>query len=54
MRGKQSYIPVKVIIGYLLLIGLVVTAGFIIYSENKSFSTTENTIELENNKVLKD
>lgn len=53
MRGKQSYIPVKVIIGYLLLIGLVVTAGFIIYSENKSFSTTENTIELENNKVLK-
>ena len=53
MKGKQSYIPFKVIIGYLLLIGLVVSAGFILYSENELFTTTEDKIELEKNKVLK-
>ena len=53
MKGKQSYIPFKVIIGYLLLIALVVAAGFIIYSENDVFTSTEDKIELEKNKVLK-
>ena len=53
MKGKESYIPFKVIIGYLLLIALVVSAGFIIYSENEVFVSTENKIELEKNKVLK-
>lgn len=53
MRGKQSYISYKVIIGYLLLITLIVVAGFIIYSENNTFSATESKIEIENSKVLK-
>jgi signal transduction histidine kinase/DNA-binding response OmpR family regulator len=53
MRGKNSYIPYKVIVGYLLLIGLIAVAGYIIYSESTIFSTTENKIEIENSKVLK-
>lgn len=53
MRGKKSYIPYKVIVGYLLLIGLVAFAGYLIYSENTLFTSTENKIEIENNKILK-
>ena len=53
MRIKKNTIPVKVLVSYLLLIGLVVFAGWLLYSENKAFSETENKIETGKNKILK-
>lgn len=53
MREKKSYIPYKVILGYVLLIALVTFAGYIIYSENSLFTSTEDKVEIENNKILK-
>jgi signal transduction histidine kinase/DNA-binding response OmpR family regulator len=53
MRGKKSYIPYKVILGYLLLLVLVSVTGYLIYSENAAFSSTENKVQLENKKILK-
>lgn len=53
MPDKKSYIPVKVLVSYLALIALVVTVGWVLYSENIAFSQTSTTIETENDKVLK-
>lgn len=53
MDSKKSYIPLKVIISYLALAGLIVAVGWFLYSENKIFSETESTISKENNKILK-
>lgn len=53
MADKKSYIPIKVLLSYLALIGLVATVGWILYSENIVFSKTGATIANENDKVLK-
>ena len=53
MADKKSYIPVKVLISYLALIALVVTVGWILYTENIVFSKTGANISTENDKVLK-
>ena len=53
MADKKSYIPVKVLISYLALIALVVTVGWILYTENIVFSKTGTNISTENDKVLK-
>lgn len=53
MDNKKSYIPLKVFASYLALAALVVGAGWILYSENRVFSKTENTIAVENSRVLK-
>lgn len=53
MADKKSYIPVKVLISYLALIALVVTVGWILYTENIVFSKTGANISAENDKVLK-
>lgn len=53
MADKKSYIPVKVLLSYLALIGLVATVGWILYTENIVFAKTGATIANENEKVLK-
>ena len=53
MADKKSYIPVKVLLSYLALIGLVATVGWILYTENIVFTKTGATIANENEKVLK-
>ncbi len=53
MTDKKSYIPIKVLISYLALIALVVTVGWILYTENIVFTKTGNNITTENDKVLK-
>lgn len=53
MVSKKSYIPLKVFVSYLALAALIATVGWILYSENTVFSRTENTIAVENSRVLK-
>lgn len=53
MDNKKSYIPIKVFVSYLALAALVVVAGWILYTENRTFSSTENKLASENNKILK-
>lgn len=53
MDTKKSYIPVKVFLSYLALASLVIVAGWILYTENRVFSSTENKLASENNKILK-
>nr|WP_288834457.1 hybrid sensor histidine kinase/response regulator [uncultured Flavobacterium sp.] len=53
MSNKNSNIPVKVFISYILLVALVTSVGWILYSENVDYSKIENKIAFEKNKVLK-
>ncbi len=53
MDQKKSYIPVKVFLGYLLLVLLFGSVGWFLYSENKSFTRPEKSISDKNNAVLK-
>lgn len=53
MDAKKSYIPIKVFVSYLALAALVISVGWILYSQNIVFSVTENKIASENNKILK-
>ena len=53
MDTKKSYIPIKVFLSYLALAALVVVVGWILYTENRTFSSTENKLASENNKILK-
>lgn len=53
MDNKKSYIPIKVFVSYLALATLVIVAGWILYTENRVFSSTENKLASENNKILK-
>jgi hypothetical protein len=51
MSDKKSYIPLKVLVSYLALIALVVTVGWVLYTENIVFSKTGTNISTENEKV---
>lgn len=53
MESKKSYTPIKVLIGYLALLTLVVTVGWVLYSENVVYSKLEDKIALEKTKILK-
>jgi len=53
MGNKNSYIPVKVLISYIVLVALVTAVGWILYSENRDFSKIENKIAFEKTKILK-
>ncbi|MEL1241565.1 ATP-binding response regulator [Flavobacterium flavipallidum] len=53
MGYKNSNIPLKVFISYIILVSLVASVGWILYTENKDYSKIENTIAFEKNKVLK-
>lgn len=53
MGNKNSNIPVKVFVSYIALAILVVSVGWILYTENKIYSKIESEIDFEENKVLK-
>lgn len=53
METKNSNIPVKVFISYMILVSLVASVGWILYSENMDYSKIESKIAFEKNKVLK-
>lgn len=53
MGNKNSNIPVKVLISYLILVSLVASVGWVLYSENADYSKIENKIAFEKTKVLK-
>ena len=53
MGSKNTNIPVKVFISYILLVALVASVGWVLYSENSDYSKIENKIAFEKNKVLK-
>ncbi|MFA9189342.1 ATP-binding protein [Flavobacterium sp. FBOR7N2.3] len=53
MGNKNSNIPVKVFISYMILVSLVAGVGWILYTENMDYSKIENKIAFEKNKVLK-
>jgi signal transduction histidine kinase/DNA-binding response OmpR family regulator len=53
MESKKSYTPIKVLIGYLALLTLVVTVGWVLYSENVLYSKLEDKIAFEKTKILK-
>ncbi|WP_281636997.1 hybrid sensor histidine kinase/response regulator [Flavobacterium marginilacus] len=53
MENKKSYTPVKVLLGYLALIALVLTVGWVLYSENVVYSRLEDKIAFEKTKILK-
>ena len=53
MEKKFTNIPLKVFISYLILAGLVISVGWILYAENVIYSTIENKIDLEKNNVIR-
>ncbi|MFV5690541.1 hybrid sensor histidine kinase/response regulator [Flavobacterium sp. LT1R49] len=53
MNSKKSYIPIKILISYLILAALFVGVGWFLYSESNFFSKTESKIAKENSKILK-
>ncbi|WP_417939288.1 hybrid sensor histidine kinase/response regulator [Flavobacterium sp. RS13.1] len=53
MESKRSYMPIKVLFGYLALIGLVVVVGWFLYSENVVYNKLEDKIAFEKTKILR-
>jgi signal transduction histidine kinase/DNA-binding response OmpR family regulator len=53
MNSKKSYIPIKILISYLILATLFIGVGWFLYSESTIFSNTESKIVKENSKILK-
>ncbi|MBG6186555.1 ATP-binding response regulator [Flavobacterium sp. CAN_S2] len=53
MDNKKSYIPIKVFVSYVVLVLLFGSVGWFLYSENKSFSSTERSFTEKNGSILK-
>ncbi|OXB23555.1 hybrid sensor histidine kinase/response regulator [Flavobacterium tructae] len=53
MESKKSYMPIKVLFSYIALLGLVVTVGWFLYSENVVYNKLESKIAFEKTKILK-
>jgi signal transduction histidine kinase/CheY-like chemotaxis protein len=53
MESKKSYTPIKVLLGYVALLALVISVGWILYSENVVYSKLEDKIAFEKTKILK-
>lgn len=53
MSEKKSYIPLKLLLSYVALAGLVGVVAWFLYSENNLFAKNENKIATENQKILK-
>jgi signal transduction histidine kinase/FixJ family two-component response regulator len=53
MESKKSYTPIKVLLSYVALLALVVTVGWILYSENVVYNKLEDKIAFEKTKILK-
>ena len=53
MESKKSYTPIKILFSYVLLLALVVTVGWFLYSENVVYNKLEDKIALEKTKILR-
>ncbi|WP_291115074.1 hybrid sensor histidine kinase/response regulator [Flavobacterium sp. UBA6135] len=53
MAAKSSFIPLKVLVSYLLIATLVIAVGFMLFKENKLFSNYENQSVEENQKLIR-
>ena len=53
MESKKSYTPIKILFSYVVLLALVVTVGWFLYSENVVYNKLESKIALEKTKILK-
>lgn len=53
MESKKSYMPIKVLFSYIVLLGLVITVGWFLYSENVVYNKLEDKIALEKTKILR-
>ena len=53
MESKRSYMPIKVLFGYLALVALVVIVGWFLYSENVVYNKLEDKIAFEKTKILR-
>jgi signal transduction histidine kinase/DNA-binding response OmpR family regulator len=53
MESKKSYIPIKILFSYIVLVALVATVGWILYSENAVYNKLEDKIALEKTKILR-
>ena len=53
MESKRSYMPIKVLFGYLTLVALVVIVGWFLYSENVVYNNLEDKIAFEKTKILR-
>ncbi|MBQ0116825.1 MAG: response regulator [Flavobacterium sp.] len=51
-KNKLSHIPIKFILGYIILLAIAVAAGFVLYTENALFYKMDHTKTVENNKVI--
>ncbi|TDD99345.1 hybrid sensor histidine kinase/response regulator [Flavobacterium cellulosilyticum] len=50
---KKNYIPVKYLIGYLIIIALFISVVWFLYAENKHFANTQKENVLESSTILK-
>ena len=53
METKRSYTAIKVLFSYIALLGLVVTVGWFLYSENAVYNKLEDKIAFEKTKILR-
>ncbi|MBF4517340.1 response regulator [Flavobacterium sp. ANB] len=53
MESKKSYTAIKVLFSYIALLGLVVTVGWFLYSENVVYNKLEDKIAFEKTKILR-
>jgi signal transduction histidine kinase/CheY-like chemotaxis protein len=53
MENERNNIPIKILMGYLVLASIFVGVAWFLYSQNKVFSENENKIASENGIVLK-
>lgn len=53
MAEKSSFIPLKVLVSYLLIATLVIAVGYVLLKENKLFSNHENQSVKENQKLIR-
>ena len=53
MESKKSYMPIKVLFSYIVLLGLVITVGWFLYSENVVYNKLEDKIAFEKTKILR-
>ncbi|WP_348824036.1 hybrid sensor histidine kinase/response regulator [Flavobacterium aestuarii] len=53
MESKKSYTPVKVLLSYVALLTLVVSVGWVLYSENDVYNQLEDKIAFEKTKILR-
>lgn len=53
MGNRNSNLPLKVVLSYFILVSLVVSVGWVLYSENAFYSKIENQSASENQIVLR-